>query len=58
MPKILKKCTKCGKYSISLNCQFCKSKTHNPHPAPFSIDDKHGEYRRKAKNIINHTNKE
>ncbi len=49
MPKQLKKCTECGKYSLSETCKFCSSITRNVHPAPFSIDDKHGEYRRKAK---------
>ena len=45
----IRKCTKCGKYTLEE--EHCKSKTINPHPPKFSIEKerKYAKYRRKAK---------
>ena len=42
------KCKKCGKYTMKEVC-VCGSKSSTPKPAKFSIEDKYGSYRRKAK---------
>jgi H/ACA ribonucleoprotein complex subunit 3 len=48
MPQILK-CDKCGIYTLKNKCDKCGSKTISPKPAKFSIEDKYGVWRRKAK---------
>jgi H/ACA ribonucleoprotein complex subunit 3 len=45
---MLKKCFN-GHYSLREKCPICKEKTQTPHPMKFSLSDKFGEYRRKAK---------
>lgn len=47
MKKILR-CGDCGKYTMKDVC-LCGGKALTPRPAKFSIDDKYGKYRRKAK---------
>ncbi|MFH0867828.1 MAG: RNA-protein complex protein Nop10 [Candidatus Woesearchaeota archaeon] len=42
------KCETCGKYTMKDVC-VCNGKSLTPKPAKFSIDDKYGSYRRKAK---------
>ena len=42
----IKKCNKCGKYTMKNSC--CE-KTLTAHPPQFSIDDKYGKYRRIAR---------
>jgi len=42
------KCENCGKYTMKDVCA-CGSKSLTPKPAKFSIEDKYGSYRRKAK---------
>ena len=42
------KCEDCGKYTMKGIC-VCGSKGLTPKPAKFSIEDKYGSYRRKAK---------
>ena len=42
------KCETCGKYTMEDVC-VCNGKSLTPKPAKFSIDDKYGSYRRKAK---------
>ena len=40
------KCPKCGKYTMQ---EKCCVKTANPKPVKYSVDDKYGKYRRKAR---------
>ncbi|HEV8289547.1 MAG TPA: RNA-protein complex protein Nop10 [Candidatus Norongarragalinales archaeon] len=50
MPQVeMRKCVKCGVYTLQEKCPRDGSETRNPHPAKFSIVDKYAEYRRKAK---------
>ncbi|MBW2976570.1 RNA-protein complex protein Nop10 [Candidatus Woesearchaeota archaeon] len=42
------KCGDCGKYTMKTACA-CGGKALTPKPAKFSIEDKYGAYRRKAK---------
>ena len=42
------KCENCGKYTMKEVCA-CSGKCLTPKPAKFSIEDKYGSYRRKAK---------
>ncbi len=42
------KCQSCGKYTMKEVC-VCGSKCITPKPAKFSVEDKYGSYRRKAK---------
>lgn len=42
------KCDKCGKYTMKEAC-LCGGKALTPKPAKFSIEDRYGSYRRKAK---------
>ena len=42
------KCEDCGKYTMKDVCA-CGGKALTPKPAKFSIEDKYGSYRRKAK---------
>ncbi len=46
--KHLFKCAKCNKYTMKESCD-CGSKTMNPKPLKYSIDDKFAGYKRKAK---------
>ena len=48
MPKIINKCTVCGKYTLKNKCG-CGAKALDPKPAKYSVDDKWGKYRRIAK---------
>jgi len=42
------KCENCGKYTMNEICA-CGGKSLTPKPAKFSVEDKYGSYRRKAK---------
>ena len=46
--KTILRCEGCGKYTMNDSCQ-CGSKPLTPKPAKFSVEDKYGAYRRKAK---------
>jgi len=46
--KNILKCGNCGKYTMKEICG-CSGKCLTPKPAKFSIEDKYGSYRRKAK---------
>jgi len=46
MRSFLRRCTKCGKYTLDDLCQSCSSPTSTPVPVRFSPDDRYGEYRR------------
>ncbi|NPA76285.1 MAG: RNA-protein complex protein Nop10 [Candidatus Diapherotrites archaeon] len=45
----LRKCPKCGRYTLKDVCPVCGEKTVSAHPPRFSPEDKWGEYRRRAK---------
>ncbi len=59
---LIRKCTRCGKYTLKKDrCSYCGGKTHIPHPARFSPDDRYGIYKgmmRSQKNERNHNNNE
>ena len=46
--RIILKCGNCGKYTMNKICK-CGGEALTPKPAKFSIEDKYGSYRRKAK---------
>lgn len=45
---LLRKCSLCGKYSLSEKCS-CGGEALAAHPPKFSFEDKYAAYRRKAK---------
>jgi H/ACA ribonucleoprotein complex subunit 3 len=47
---LMRKCTKCGRYTLSKDkCPFCGGDLVVPHPPRFSPEDKYGMYRLKMK---------
>jgi len=42
---MMKKCLKCGRYTLKEKCPLCGSETKDPKPARFSPDDKYVRYR-------------
>jgi len=46
--KVILKCEDCGKYTMKKVCA-CGGNALTEKPAKFSIEDKYGSYRRKAK---------
>jgi H/ACA ribonucleoprotein complex subunit 3 len=46
--KSIMKCPSCEKYTMKDLCS-CGCKVTTPKPAKFSVEDKYGNYRRKAK---------
>lgn len=43
---LLRKCEKCGKYTLKQGtCPYCGGKVRVPHPPKFSPDDKYLKYR-------------
>ena len=47
--KRIRKCPKCGFYTLKMKCPKCNEKTVSAHPPPYSPEDKYGKYRRKLK---------
>lgn len=45
MKFLMRKCTKCGRYTLKEVCPICGSTTVSPHPAKFSPTDKYAKYR-------------
>lgn len=45
----MKKCKKCGVYTLREECPNCGQETVSPHPPKFSPEDPYGKYRRKLK---------
>lgn len=57
MAKTINKCHKCNLYSMKDSCPECGIQIHEEKPAKYSVEDKHGEYRRKAKKqLMNQSN--
>jgi len=52
LPKLIRKCPKCGTYTLNEKCKDCLVLSKNPNPAKFSIQDNYGKYRRKLKREI------
>ena len=50
---LLRKCEKCGKYTLKKNdCPYCRGNVRIPHPAKFSPDDKYLKYRMAARKEV------
>jgi H/ACA ribonucleoprotein complex subunit 3 len=48
---LLRKCEKCGKYTLrDESCPYCGGRVRVPHPPKFSPDDKYLMYRMALKN--------
>lgn len=47
--KHILKCRKCGNYTLKEKCPHCGSVAITIRPPKFSLEDKFGSYRRKAK---------
>ncbi len=45
MKWLMRKCTKCSRYTLKTTCPACGSSTKIPHPAKFSPEDKYAKYR-------------
>lgn len=45
----LRKCQKCGRYTMMDACPDCGSKTKTAHPSKYSPEDKYASYRRRLK---------
>ena len=46
MKSSIRKCPKCGRYSLEMKCSDCGMDTVTSHPARYSPDDRYGKYRR------------
>lgn len=42
---LLRRCPKCGKYTLKDTCEECNARTNDAHPARFSPQDKRSPYR-------------
>jgi len=47
--KRIRKCARCGAYTLSEKCPRCGGETKTAHPPKFSPEDKWAEYRRRFK---------
>lgn len=45
MKFLLRRCTKCNRYTLKLRCDTCDVDTVSVHPAKFSPDDRYIKYR-------------
>ncbi len=45
MKFLIRKCPKCGRYTLKASCPVCGATTVSPHPAKFSPEDKYANYR-------------
>lgn len=45
MKWLMRKCTKCSRYTLKPTCPVCGSPTRTAHPAKFSPEDKYANYR-------------
>ncbi|AIJ05598.1 RNA-binding protein Nop10p [Methanocaldococcus bathoardescens] len=53
----MKKCPKCGTYTLKDICPKCGEKTAIPKPPKFSLEDRWGKYRRMLKRALKNKNK-
>ncbi|MCS7127857.1 MAG: RNA-protein complex protein Nop10 [Sulfolobales archaeon] len=49
MKWLMRRCIKCGRYTLKDRCPICSSQVIVPHPPRFSPEDRFVEYRVKAK---------
>jgi H/ACA ribonucleoprotein complex subunit 3 len=49
MKHLLRKCEICKTYTLDEKCTNCDSRTLDPHPPKFSLEDKYIRYRIKEK---------
>jgi H/ACA ribonucleoprotein complex subunit 3 len=42
---LLRRCTKCHRYTLNETCPSCGGEAVSPHPAKFSMDDKYRKYK-------------
>ncbi len=49
MKFLMRKCSRCGRYTFKETCPVCGSETYVPHPPRFSPEDKYVKYRILAK---------
>ncbi|MBW2965992.1 RNA-protein complex protein Nop10 [Candidatus Woesearchaeota archaeon] len=47
--KHILKCPACGRYTMKDKCPKCNEVAINPKPVKYRVDDRYGEYRRKAR---------
>ncbi len=52
MKSLIKKCPKCGRYTLKDFCPVCGERTIMSIPPRFSPEDPYGEYRRKLKKKV------
>lgn len=45
----IRRCPADSSYTLKDTCPLCGAATHTPHPAPFSPEDRYGNYRRIAR---------
>ncbi|MBS7382318.1 MAG: RNA-protein complex protein Nop10 [Candidatus Methanomethylophilaceae archaeon] len=48
MRSSLRRCPKCGRYSMKEKCLDCSADTVTAHPPRYSPDDRYGKYRRES----------
>jgi len=46
MNKNMRRCPRCGRYSLDMSCPACGEKTCCPFPPRYSPEDRYGKYRR------------
>jgi len=52
MHTLIRKCPKCGAYTLKLVCPNCGEKTLEALPPRFSPEDRYGKYRRMLKKEV------
>jgi H/ACA ribonucleoprotein complex subunit 3 len=45
----IRKCLKCGTYTLKASCERCNESSHQVGPARYSPQDPYGKYRRQMK---------
>jgi len=48
MKHLIRRCIKCGRYTLKDKCPLCGSETIDPHPPRFSPEDRYVAYRVRA----------
>jgi len=52
MGKRIRKCRRCGRYTLSEKCPECGGDTGNPRPAPYAPSDPYAVYRRQYRAAV------